>query len=40
MPVMNGVGADFVKFIKSYPAHTDLNAKEVAKSYSSILKST
>lgn len=38
MPVMNSVGADFVKFIKSYPANTDLNAKEVAESNASFLK--
>lgn len=26
---MNGVGVDFVKYIKSFPADTDFNAKEV-----------
>lgn len=26
---MNSVGADFVKYIKSFPANTDFNAKDV-----------
>lgn len=26
---MNGVGDDFVKFIKSFPSNVDFNAKEV-----------
>lgn len=29
MPVMNGVGADFVNYIKSFPPNADINAKEV-----------
>lgn len=29
MPVMNSVGSDFAKFIKSFPVQTDHNAKEV-----------
>ncbi|XP_031635618.1 cytochrome P450 6B1-like [Contarinia nasturtii] len=30
MPVMKGVGTDFIKFLKSYPANTDFNAKHIA----------
>ncbi|XP_055325952.1 probable cytochrome P450 6a13 [Sitodiplosis mosellana] len=30
IPVMDSVGADFVKYIKSFPANTDLNAKEIS----------
>lgn len=29
MPVMNGVGADLIKFIKSYPTGVDFDAKDV-----------
>lgn len=28
---MDGVGADFVKYIKSFPVNTDFNAKNVKK---------
>ncbi|XP_055306508.1 probable cytochrome P450 6a13 [Sitodiplosis mosellana] len=30
MPVMNGVGDDFVKYIKSFPTNTDFNAKDIS----------
>lgn len=28
-PVMNGVGADLVEYIKSFPSNADFNAKDV-----------
>lgn len=30
MSVMDGVGADFAKFVRSYSPDTDVNAKDVS----------
>ncbi|XP_055303189.1 cytochrome P450 6B1-like [Sitodiplosis mosellana] len=42
LPVMNEVGADLVKFIKSHPVDTDFNAKDVSTRFTTenVIKST